>query len=72
LWLTTCIRSAASWAAGDFLFDHQSELDTENVIAKLTGSIESAKAEADLREFKSCLNSKGAAGRIDDDLAHGH
>ena len=51
------------------MFDHQSEIEPANLVAKLTRSIKAA--ETDLREFQSCLDANGATGRIDDDMALG-
>lgn len=56
------------WALHDFMFEHQKELNPENLTAKL---IEQSKSLAnfDSSKFLSCLAERKMAARVDEDMA---
>jgi protein-disulfide isomerase len=68
---TACAQEQGNsyfWALHDFVFDHQKELNGDNLLQKLA---ETSKPLAgfDQRKFAACIIKREAAGRVDRDVA---
>jgi protein-disulfide isomerase len=58
------------WSVHDFLFDHQKEINRDNVLERLAKFSE-ALGGFDRVKFESCVITRGAAAKVDQDLAFG-